>query len=155
MTFARQMLNGVALSAFLILGVVKVHNVLSTQGDAEKRSFPVGAVSFLRAGQFSPTLFNSYDWGGYLIWRLYPEYRVCIDGRADLYGDKVMDQFASVYNISDGSWRHTLEQWQIKTIILPPDAPLASALRLRPGWQAVYSDRQAVVFRRPQMPVGQ
>jgi hypothetical protein len=154
-TLVRQMFNGVALAAFLILGSLKVRNVLSTQTDVERHSFPVAAVSFLQAGQFSPQLFNNYNWGGYLIWKLYPEYRVCIDGRADLYGDKVMGQFASAYNISDPSWRPTLEKWQIETVILPPDAPLASALRLRPSWNQVYSDRQAVVLRRPQAQTGQ
>ena len=36
---------------------------------------------------------NHYNWGGYFIWKLYPQYRVFMDGRADVYGDALMTDF--------------------------------------------------------------
>jgi hypothetical protein len=150
LTPSRQVFNGFVLAAFLMFAVLKVGSVLSSQTDAEKRSFPVSAVSFLNANRFPGPMFNNYNWGGYIIWRSYPEYRVYIDGRADLYGDRLMDQFASTYHISNASWRLTVDQWGIQTVILPPDAPMISALRLRPDWKLVYGDSQAIILRRAQ-----
>jgi len=88
---------------------------------------------------------NNYNWGGYFIAKLYPEYRVFIDGRADLYGDSFMDDFYATYHFTEG-WKRPIEQWQIRTILLPPDAPLVTALRSQPGWKQIYSDSQSVVL---------
>ncbi len=41
-------------------------------------------------------IYNEYIWGGYLIWRLYPDYRVYIDGRADVYGDSLVNELLQV-----------------------------------------------------------
>jgi hypothetical protein len=93
-------------------------------------------------------MINHYNWGGYFIWKLYPEYKVYIDGRADVYGDSFMDEFASVYYVRGESWRTALETARPRTVALPPDAPLIAALRVLPGWKQVFSDRQAVVLTR-------
>jgi hypothetical protein len=44
-------------------------------------TLPAGAVAFLRREGRRGTLWNEYVWGGYLIWHLYPDLRVSIDGR--------------------------------------------------------------------------
>jgi len=142
----RQLVNGIVVAALLVFGAFRVGHVLNTQSDVEKRSFPFSAVSFLQENRLPGPLFNSYNWGGYLIWRLYPEYPVYIDGRADLYGDGLLDQFASIYQISNSSWRASLDGLAIRTVLVPSDAPIASALRLSPDWKQVYEDRQAVIF---------
>lgn len=48
-------------------------------------NYPVGIANLLEDVGASGNLFNSYNWGGYLIFRLWPNYRVFIDGRTDLY----------------------------------------------------------------------
>ena len=68
---------------------------------------------------------NHYNWGGYFIWKLYPQYRVFMDGRADVYGDALMTDFSDCYYLTD-NWRKSLQNWGIRTVVLPPDAPLES-----------------------------
>ena len=95
-------------------------------------------------------MLNHYNWGGYFIWKLFPEYPVFTDGRADLYGDTFMDEFATTYYLRGKSWQDTLNRWKIQTVVLPPDAPLISALRAMPDWKEIFVDSQAVVLtRRP------
>lgn len=48
-------------------------------------NYPVGIANFLTDLGIGGNLFNTYNWGGYLIFRLAPAYRVFIDGRTDLY----------------------------------------------------------------------
>jgi len=91
---------------------------------------------------------NHYNWGGYFIWQLYPEYRVYIDGRADVYGDSFLEEFAATYYLRGSSWRSGLERWGVRTVVLPPDAPLVTALSSLPQWKVVFSDRQATVLTR-------
>lgn len=148
MTPAKTLLNAVLLAGFLLFVVVRVRYVAHRQDKAEAKEFPATAVSFIAAHRPPAPILNHYNWGGYFIWRLYPEYRVYIDGRADLYGDAFMNQFATIYYLKGDSWRSSFDKWGIRTVVLPPDAPLVTALRSLPDWQTVYSDSQAVVLTR-------
>jgi hypothetical protein len=142
--------NGIVLAAFFAFTVLRLRQVVAGQADAEARTFPSAAVSFISKNRLPVPLLNHYNWGGYLIWKLYPGYRVYIDGRSDLYGDAFMDQSGATYNISNESWRDPLEKWQIRSVILPPNAPLVSALRCQSQWKEVYGDPQAVIFEKGQ-----
>lgn len=145
-TSHRTLLNAVLAVAFLAFTVVRIYTVIRDQNKSEAKNFPVKAVAFLSAQHFPAPILNYYTWGGYFIWKLYPEYRVFIDGRADVYGDAFMDQFASTYYVRGKAWQQPLKQWNIHTVILPPNAPLIAALRIMPGWTQVYADPQASIF---------
>jgi hypothetical protein len=80
---------------------------------------------------------------------LYPQYRVFMDGRADVYGDTLMTEFGSCYYLKD-DWKKPLEAWGIRTVVLPPDAPLITALRSSPKWRQIYGDSEAVILTRAQ-----
>ena len=53
-----------------------------------EQRFPVKAVEFVRQNKYGGPLFNSFDWGGYLIWSL-PEIPVSVDGRGNIHGYRV------------------------------------------------------------------
>ena len=60
-----------------------------------------------------------------------------------------MDDFAATYYVRN-HWDRSLEQWHIRTVLLPPDSPLVSALKLNPMWNQLYADGQSVILsRRP------
>jgi hypothetical protein len=132
---------------FLSLTIVHVRSVLASQFHEEASQFPEAAASFLSSQPLAGSVFNSYDWGGYFIWKLYPQYRVFIDGRADVYGDSFMDEYSNTYSLS-GAWREPLDRWNIQTVVVPPQASLAVALQAHEGWKVAYSDPQAIVLRR-------
>jgi hypothetical protein len=146
MTPAKTLVNAVLLAAVLVFMVARVRYVSYRQAETEAKELPAGAVSFLAAQRPPAPILNHYNWGGYFIWRLYPEYRVYIDGRADLYGDAFMDDLATTYYLRGDSWRSPFAKWGIRTVVLPPDAPLVTALRASPDWKTIYADSQAVVL---------
>jgi hypothetical protein len=57
-----------------------------------------------------------------------------------------MEDLATTYYLKGDLWRSLFEKWAIRTVVLPPDAPLVTALRASPDWETVYSDNQAVVL---------
>lgn len=107
--------------------------------------FPVDAVEFLQKTTFKGNLFNSYNWGGYLIWA-FPEQRVFIDGRTDLYEGEIIDQWVTVVQANDG-WEEILEKWHVEVILLEPYRPVVEDLSER-GWELIYEDQQAIVFQK-------
>lgn len=138
---------------FLIVGIVLAASALAVvravgmQQATESQEFPAAAVDFILTGHPPQPIYNEYVWGGYLIWRLYPNYPVYIDGRADVFGDKMVEEFLEV---RDGkpNWRQPLENHGIRTVLIKPDAALASLLRTDSGWRKVFEDKQAVIFAR-------
>jgi hypothetical protein len=137
-----------AIAVVLIVSVcVQVRRVVLSQPDSEAATFPAAAVSFLREHRPPGPLFNDYNWGGYLIWKLYPADRVFIDGRADLYGDEFMDQYSATYNLT-GDWQRTLNRWQIASVMVPSQSALATALPATGSWKPVFRDPLAVVLAR-------
>jgi hypothetical protein len=114
--------------------------------------FPEKAVSLLRDGHYPERIFVYYDWGGYAIWKLYPEYRVFVDGRADLYGDDLLRQsIQTVVEIRTG-WRDVLDRWQVEAILVPPSCAVAQALLLDPNWHVASSDSKAILLLRGDRP---
>lgn len=140
-----------ALNALLLiiipvsLCVLRVTSVVASQSDSEAENFPVAAVEFMRRNELPQPIFNEYAWGGYLIWKLYPDYRVYIDGRADVYGDRFLEEFLKTH---DGirNWRAPLDRYGIRTVMIEPAAPLTSLLREDTAWNKVFEDQQAVIF---------
>jgi hypothetical protein len=114
---------------------------------------PVEAVTFLQRefeGKQPSTepVFSTDAWGGYLIYRMYPERRVVIDDRHDLYGSGRIRQYLILTQAEPG-WQSVLEQWQIRTALLPANSTLANLLRELPrDWRVAYEDKVAVVFER-------
>jgi hypothetical protein len=143
----KALLNASLVLVWIAFAGLRVHWVLGRQKQAVLQNFPVAAVAFLQSHAMPRPIFNDYNWGGYIIWKLYPEYRVFVDGRADVYGDAFLDNLASIYFVRD-NWQEKFQQWPIRTVLLPPDAPLTSALRLVGGWQTVYTDSQAVILTK-------
>jgi len=150
LTSAKALANAFLLAGFVVFLVARVHLVTRRQAEKEAEQLPMRAVSFLANRHPPAPLLNHYNWGGYFIWRLYPEYQVYIDGRADLYGDTFMDDLAATYYLKGDSWRSTFEKWGIGTVVLPPDAPLVTALGALKDWKTVYTDSQTVVLTKNQ-----
>lgn len=143
----------VALNLLLLGGVplalcfVRVGQVEASRASDEAKNFPASAVEFMRETKPPQPVFNEYGWGGYMIWKLYPDYRVYIDGRADVYGDAYLEEFLKTHD-GIGDWRAPLERESVRTVLVKPDAPLASLLREDDGWRKAFEDEQAVIFIR-------
>jgi hypothetical protein len=136
-----------AVILMAIFALVRWDTLVRSQARTEAEMFPKAAVEFLASHPHPAQLFVYYDWGGYAIWRLYPDYRVFVDGRADLYGDDLLQQFKTAVQLRSG-WQGILEQWKVGTVLVPSSCALAHALALETGWLEEYHDSQAVVFRR-------
>lgn len=139
----RRLLNGGIL--LMLSGAVLARVVLLSSPMQVERSYPVAAVAYLREHRPLGPLFNSYNWGGYLLWAL-PEYPVFVDGRADLYGNEILSQWWQVVNGEESGW-HVLERWNIRLILLEPSWPVVRELPAR-GWVELYRDDRAVIFGR-------
>ncbi len=115
--------------------------------DLAESRYPGRTMTFIREHRLPPPLFSVYAWGGYELWRLYPEYRMFIDGRTHVYGPEVLRDFLEVTNVGP-RWQAVLDKWQVQTILALRPSALTETLLAQGGWRQVFTEREAVVFVR-------
>lgn len=142
-------LNAILVTVVLLGCLAKVLLVLDaeTVEEGQQEFLPVQAVAYLKAANPPGPMFNSYNWGGYLMFML-PDRPVFIDGRTDLYGDAFISQeyFEAARGASD--WQAILDQYGIRLVIVEADSGLARVLRDQADWMLRYEDALAAVFTR-------
>lgn len=138
-------LNWVLLGALVLAAAGKAALVYpaSVNQAAFHKSLPVEAVAYLRENRPPGRLFNSYNWGGYLIWAL-PDYPVFVDGRTDLYSDAILEQWLQVARAEPG-WEAVLERWEVRLALMESGSSLNKALEAA-GWRLLYQDELAVIY---------
>jgi hypothetical protein len=113
--------------------------------NAQAKEFPAGAATYLSSHP-TTNLFNQYDWGGYLIWRL--DQPVGIDGRPDMYGDAFVDRYVATWNAQPG-WEQHIAAANVKSVLGLPNAALVKKLRAQTNiWTVAYEDPRAVLLTR-------
>ena len=137
--------NWVLLAVLLLGGAALAGHALLGNAAAQRDAFPVAAVDFLEASETSGNIYNLYHWGGYLVWRLYPERKVFIDGRADVYGDAFIDEYLRVYQLRE-DWRAPLDRYGVNFVIIDKGCALSTVLNESPDWDRVYVDQKAAIF---------
>jgi hypothetical protein len=123
-------------------------STLAGNEESIAKVFPVAAVDHLtEKGMADERGFNSYPWGGYLIWRGLP---VFIDGRADVYGD-FLGVYLQTLKLQD-NWREPLERFDVDYVIIERYGALATLLAAVDDWRLEYSDDVARIFVRERRP---
>ena len=116
------------------------------RAEYDQAHYPAKAVALLQRAGASDTVFTQDEWGGYLIYQLYPANKVFIDGRSDFYGSTFNEKYQDVMNVRY-DWEKNLDQYHVNTLLLTPNDSLASTLKESRRWRPVYDDGVAIVFR--------
>jgi hypothetical protein len=102
--------------------------------------FPVEAASQLQ----SDRVFHDDATGGWLIYAQWPDRKVYIDDRAELFGSGIVDLVEIRAGVGD--WEAEFNEYGIDEVLLPVDVPLVAILQAE-GWETGYEDEGFVVLR--------
>jgi len=111
---------------------------------------PVQAVNALERQGTREPIFSLDSWGGYFIYRLYPQNKVFVDDRHDFYGDAYIREYLTIIHVEPG-WEVGLDRWGVNLVVLPAKAQLSNALRQSPTWKVLYADAAATIFQRREL----
>jgi len=123
--------------------------------------YPVNAASFVEKYRLKGNMFNEYAYGGYLLWRLYPEQKVFIDGRSDVYLDREMPEVLKIStnkNLSDKAfqsfmYKNFFDKYHMSFAILRTEKnsvlrKIGRILDTDPSWSLVMWDDTTEVYVR-------
>ena len=136
----------VTLLVALGVGVSVLRVSPSAQAAEIARVLPAQAVAWLDQHEPGTRVFNRYEWGGY-IGQHRPQQLVFMDGRADVYGDALLEMYVSVISVQ-GDPQTIFDRYRIDYAVFPPDTPLAAWFDASAGWKQVYRDATAAIWAR-------
>ncbi|MCP4417857.1 MAG: hypothetical protein GY805_14630 [Chloroflexi bacterium] len=138
-------LNVLLLILGLATAVFWASSKIDNNETAIAARYPVAAADFLETSGLAETRgYNSYNWGGYLIWRGIP---VFVDGRADVYGDPFLFLYRQTFEVQP-TWQEPLQQYDVDYVLMERGSPLTAVLTASPNWQSAYQDDVAQIFVR-------
>ncbi|MPZ75839.1 MAG: hypothetical protein GEU77_04895 [Deltaproteobacteria bacterium] len=130
-----------------IVGVLTFSHMNPLHAEFNNKLFPKAAVEFLMAKKIPGNMFNNDEFGDYLIYTAWPEYKVFFDGRSDMYGATLGSEYLQVSRTLPG-WEDVLQKHQVEWIFFNTGSVLSARLKSHPRWRLIYSDAVASIFVR-------
>ena len=115
-----------------------------------EKDWPVQAVAYLRQHPAPQPMYNTYAYGGYLIWQMSDVNKVFIDGRTDIYERTgVLADYLSISRL-DFPAPFLLNAYNVQSCLLDRKDTLVTLLNASPEWEKIYGDPITVLYvRRP------
>ncbi|KJS29888.1 MAG: hypothetical protein VR64_18560 [Desulfatitalea sp. BRH_c12] len=127
--------------AVILIGISQ--NVISYKFDSSKK--PLDAIHFINQEKIDGNMFNSDEFGDFLVFYAFPRYRVFIDGRLDMYGSELFEEYIDIVSFKPG-WENLLAKYEITWIFYPSDSEFSRFLKINKEWVLIYSDEVASIF---------
>jgi tetratricopeptide (TPR) repeat protein len=118
--------------------------------------YPERAAAFLKREHLPANIFHDYNLGGYLTWRIGPEYQDFVDGRYIPFRKELFAEQRLLASLGPetSEWQQAAERWHINTVIFPISRyaglgtfPLADFCH-SDAWKPVYLDDVSVIYLR-------
>ncbi len=159
-------INGVLMKLLLCLWMINYGAGLSDQGyyDFDKyerksefwgisqRNFPTKAADFLVKNKIRGNFYNDFNSGAYLLGRCFPNIKVFMDGRTEVYGADFFKRYQKIWKTTDPKLvdeaidRYKLTGAFLNSIQSPIPKDTLNYFFKKKEWVVVYFDYDAVIF---------
>jgi hypothetical protein len=113
----------------------------------DAKHLPLQATEVIAQRGIREPVFSLDSWGGYLIYRLYPENRVFVDDRHDLYGEDFLKEYLKAVRVTP-DWESFLVAKRVNWVLMPAGSSLGNMLELTSRWNVIYRDGTSVLLKR-------
>ncbi len=155
---------GIAIVSAMIWAVFSYYPLTILKKPLLDEYYPEDAVRFIEREGLKGRLFNSYDWGGYLLWRFYPEKLVFADGRGLSQGAFLVYQTVMAGSKADmagkPAYKAILDAYSVGNILISSIdvrggiIPLISAIADDREWSLIYYSKNCLLFSRERLEPG-
>lgn len=110
--------------------------------------FPAPALRYLQEHPQQGNMFNQFEWGGYLEWKL-PELKTFIDTRTDIFEyNGVLRDYVAISTLNHA--QELLDAYKVAFVLYAANSQLSYWLSKNPAWECIFRDKQATIYRRVQ-----
>lgn len=111
---------------------------------------PLSVVAYLHRHPTQGLIFNTYDWGDFLLWAGPRDLQVFAASHAHLIPEEVWRDYLSILHTSSG-WEQKLDRYGVNAIVLDKrdrDSLLEGIRSRDEVWRLEYEDRASVIYVR-------
>jgi hypothetical protein len=128
-----------AAIAILAISAVLMGYQASTETNFDVSTYPAAAMRYLeRHDLLGKHLLTTDAAGGYVILDYWPQQKVFIDDRYDMYPTSVIYDYFDL-SAAKPNWSRLLDKYDVDVIVWGRDKALASVLDESDGWQRVHT----------------
>jgi tetratricopeptide (TPR) repeat protein len=140
----------IAFAACFHFIVMKDNRLIWGSGAAPGK-YPSAAINFIKSNSLKGEMYNDYGLGGPLIWGLYPERKVFIDGRTTFYGGEFFKKdFDFHARPGPAAWNALQKKYNLNFAALRLDSwRVYNTIKDYAKWRTVFWDNEAVVLANP------
>lgn len=140
--------------SFIIIGYLSINELrrhwILVFGLGQGEAFSKKAIDFIKRHPTDGNMYNSYVLGGYLIWSLYPERKVFVDGRAEVYDKEFQEAF--INGASLNKWREAIDKHDIDYAVIAYHGKgldlIGREISIEPQWVLIYWDGATRIYAR-------
>ena len=146
-----------SIIVLILLASLLQQSVFRFHVRAPMQYYPEQAAAFIKTHDFQGNMYNPLDVGGYLMYALYPEKKVFIDGRLDLYACcELNDEYHTFPAITESTSPEFISQavqnffnkyhFSYALVSNDEDTQFVYALLTNPSWRLIYWDDREDIF---------
>lgn len=126
-------------------------------GFGQNASYQKG-VDFFLAEKVPGPIFNNFDIGGYLDYRLYPERRVFVDNRPEAFPVSFFAETYKPMQLDEEKWHYQEKKWGFQTVIWSHSditdwgKSFLDIISRQKDWDVVYLDQRMVIYQKKPSP---
>ncbi len=143
------------LAVIVVLGWSRFSAVDYRNLSMEKALFPRYGIEFIQSNRIPGPVYNPYEWGGYMLWKLYPGYRVFIDGRANTSYTEQVYRESLVTMFGKEGWEEILDRYNVNAVLcnkylmdVNKEYKLGERMEKSHEWKLIYQDRVELLYLR-------
>ena len=112
------------------------------------------AVDFVKENKMEGPMFNNFDIGGYLIWKLYPEEKVFVDNRPEAYSVQFFKDIYKPMQEDEEKWTEWSGKYDINFVFFghtdstPWGQAFLKTIVKDSQWRMVYLNESAVILAK-------
>ena len=146
----------IAILIFLLISVISFlpwlrpyHPIKRVRPFINPEINPIEIANYIEREKPKGNMYNDTNWGSYLTWRLWPEYKVFADNRLHLVPEEIWKDNCDVHR-GLGNWEKVLDKYNISFVVLSKkdNKRTIEFIEDSPGWEKVYEDEVGAVFVR-------
>jgi tetratricopeptide (TPR) repeat protein len=140
----------IALALSLVLMVLQ-KDFKNIELTVRKGYYPDGVVRFIKERGIQGNIFNGFDYGGFLIWHLYPQLKVFIDGRVPTVYSEDFFWLHRQGLENERVWKRLVDEYDIDIVLIDDRRDTGYRLFVKhldddPSWSLVAFDDVSVLY---------
>jgi tetratricopeptide (TPR) repeat protein len=135
--------------SFFIMGLQREYKNIELS--VRKGYYPEGVTQFIKEHGIQGNMFNSFDYGGFLIWHLYPQVKVFIDGRVPTVYSEDFFWLHRQGLENKKAWKRLVDEYDVDIVLIDDKRDTGYRLFVKrldddPSWSLVACDDVAVLY---------